>query len=220
MMEKLHEYGLIHNVYTLLSAKILTVLVVYCLYMNLKVVWFQDYVSLSYYYKSYLQCRFIRSWTMCLVTIQSRWPMNSDRSVHIQTRLYMRSSDSVLSRHWPWPTLPPPIRTFGDSRLPRIQWYFKTYISPSIISLYKEKLSKHYCDVIMGMMTSQITSLAIVCSTVYSDVDQRKHQSSASLAFVRGIHRWPVNSPQKGPVMQKMFPFDDVIMTYREVNPP
>ena len=44
--------------------------------------------------------------------------------------------------------------------------------------------------------------------------DQRKHQSSASLAFVRGIHRWPVNSPHKGPVTQKMFPFDDVIMKY------
>ena len=42
--------------------------------------------------------------------------------------------------------------------------------------------------------------------------DQRKHQSSMSLAFVRGIHRWPVNSPHKGPVTRKMFPFDDIIM--------
>ena len=41
---------------------------------------------------------------------------------------------------------------------------------------------------------------------------QIKHQISASLAFVRGIHRWPVNSPHKGPVTRKMFPFDDVIM--------
>ena len=61
-------------------------------------------------------------------------------------------------------------------------------------------------------MASQITSLTIVYSAVYSDVDQRKHQSSASLAFVRGIHRRPVNSPHKGPVTRKMFPFDDVIM--------
>ena len=45
----------------------------------------------------------------------------------------------------------------------------------------------HYDDVIMGAMTSQITSLTIAYSTVYSDADQRKHQSSASLAFVRGI---------------------------------
>ena len=49
-------------------------------------------------------------------------------------------------------------------------------------------------------------------STVYSGIDQRKHQSSASLAFVQVIHRWPVNSPHKWPVTQKMFPFDDVIM--------
>ena len=61
-------------------------------------------------------------------------------------------------------------------------------------------------------MASQITSLAIVYSTVYSDADQRKHQSSASLAFVRGIHRWPMNSPHKRPVTRKMFPFDDVIV--------
>ena len=47
----------------------------------------------------------------------------------------------------------------------------------------------------MGATASQITSLTIVYSTVYSDADQRKYQSSASLAFVRGIHRWPVNSP-------------------------
>ena len=42
--------------------------------------------------------------------------------------------------------------------------------------------------------------------------DQRKHQSSASLALGRGIHRWPVNSPHKWPVTRKMLPFDDVIM--------
>ena len=70
----------------------------------------------------------------------------------------------------------------------------------------------HYCDAIMGTEASQITSLTIVYSTVYSDADQNKHQSSASLAFVRGIHRGPVNSPHKGPVTRKMFPFDDVIM--------
>ena len=64
----------------------------------------------------------------------------------------------------------------------------------------------------MGAMASQITSLMIVFSIFYSGTDQRKHQSSASLAFVRGIHRGPVNSPHKGPVMRKMFPFDDVIM--------
>ena len=67
-------------------------------------------------------------------------------------------------------------------------------------------------DVIMSAIASQITSLTIVYSTVYSGADERKYQSSASLAFVRGIHRWPVNSPHKGPVTLKMFPFDDVVM--------
>ena len=51
----------------------------------------------------------------------------------------------------------------------------------------------HYSDVVMGAMASQITSFAIVYSTVYLGADQRKHQTSASLAFVQWIHRWPVN---------------------------
>ena len=73
----------------------------------------------------------------------------------------------------------------------------------------------HCGDVIMGAIASQITSLTIVYSTVYSDADQRKHQSSASLAFVRGIHREPVNYPHKCPGTRKMFPFDDIIMYAR-----
>ena len=73
-------------------------------------------------------------------------------------------------------------------------------------------ISKHHNDVTIGAMASQLTSLTTIYSTVYSGADQGKHQSSASLAFVRGIHRWPVNSPHKGPVTQKMFPFHDVIM--------
>ena len=72
----------------------------------------------------------------------------------------------------------------------------------------------HYDDVIIWAMASQITSLTIVYSTVDSDADERKHQSSASLAFVRGIHRWPMNSPHKWPVSRKMSPFDDVIMWF------
>ena len=74
----------------------------------------------------------------------------------------------------------------------------------------------HYDGVIMSAIASQITSLTIVCSAFYSYADQRKHQSSASLAFVRGIHQGPVNSPHKWPVTRKMFPFDDVIMLYHD----
>ena len=72
----------------------------------------------------------------------------------------------------------------------------------------------------MTTMDSQITSLTVVYSTVYSDVDQRKNQSSASLAFVRGDSPGPVNSPHKGPVTRKMFPFDDVIMNRMAIGVP
>ena len=64
----------------------------------------------------------------------------------------------------------------------------------------------------MSAMASQINSLTTAYSTVSSCADQKNYQSSAPLAFVRGIHRWTVNSPHKGPVTRNMFPFDDVIM--------
>ena len=86
--------------------------------------------------------------------------------------------------------------------------------SPEVLS--ESQLTYHYNDVIMGAVASQITSLTIVYSTVYSGADQRKLQSSASLAFVRGIHRSPVNSPHKGPVTRKMIPLDDVIMWHND----
>ena len=60
------------------------------------------------------------------------------------------------------------------------------------LSIWSERLWRckcHYIDVIMTTVASQITSLAVVYSIVYSDADERKHQSSASLAFVRGLHR-------------------------------
>ena len=70
----------------------------------------------------------------------------------------------------------------------------------------------HNNDAIMISMAYQITSVSAVYSIVCSGADQRKHQSFTSLAFVRGIHRWPLNSPNKGPLTRKMFLFDDVIM--------
>ena len=78
------------------------------------------------------------------------------------------------------------------------------------------KYVSHYSEIIMGTMTSQITSLTIVYSTVYSGADQKKI-SSASLAFMQEIHWWPVNSPHKWPVTRKRFPFDDIIMSKLEI---
>ena len=70
----------------------------------------------------------------------------------------------------------------------------------------------------MSAMVSQITSVPIVNSTVWPAADQRKHQSSVLLVFVRGIYQWPVNSTHKGPVTRKMFPFGDVIIIRRNVE--
>ena len=88
------------------------------------------------------------------------------------------------------------------------------YILEANCSNLNGRWSSHYNGVIMGAIASQITSLTIVYSVVYSDADQRKHRRSASLAFVWGIHRGPVNSPHNWPVTRKMFPFDDIIMTF------
>ena len=71
--------------------------------------------------------------------------------------------------------------------------------------LFTEIVNDHYSDIIMGAMASKITSLTNVYSAVYSGAHERKHQSSASLAFVRGIHRWPVNSPHKWRITRKCF---------------
>ena len=69
-----------------------------------------------------------------------------------------------------------------------------------------------YSDVMMSAMAFHITTVSMVCSTVCPGADQRKHQSPAVLAFMRGIHWWPVNSPHKSPVTRIMFPFVDVIV--------
>ena len=99
---------------------------------------------------------------------------------------------------------------------PYIRWIHCWWVeSPHKEQMIRRAFRCHYSDVIMTAMAFQITSITIVYSTVYSGTDQWTHQSSGSLAFVMGIHRWPVNSPHKGPVTRKMFPFDDVIMPWR-----
>ena len=80
-------------------------------------------------------------------------------------------------------------------------------------NLYRRAGSFHYSDVIVSAMASQTTGVSIIYSPVCSGVDQRKQQGFASLAFVRGIHRWPVNSSHKGPVTRTLLPFHDVIMS-------
>ena len=91
-------------------------------------------------------------------------------------------------------------------------WWLLLHIMRPFGQEMDSRCQVHYDDVIMAPMASQITNLTVVYSIVYSDANQRKHQNSASLAFVWGIHRGTVNSPHKWPVTRKMFPFDDVIM--------
>ena len=84
-----------------------------------------------------------------------------------------------------------------------IPYMLSSYISTVLctsnaVTTWSTLFCRHYNDVIMKTMEYQITSLTIVYKTVYSSAYQRKHQSSASLAFVRGCHRWPVNSPHIG----------------------
>ena len=93
--------------------------------------------------------------------------------------------------------------------VPNLRQLFLKYVHHLTINC-----TDHYNDVIMSAIACQINSLTIVYSTFYLDADQRTHQSSASPAFLRGIHRGPVNSPCKWPVTRKMFPFDDVIMHF------
>ena len=70
----------------------------------------------------------------------------------------------------------------------------------------------------MSEIVSQISGVSIAYSIICSGADQRKHQSSASLAFVKGIHRSTVDSSHKGPVTSNAYtvPFDDVIMCYED----
>ena len=69
----------------------------------------------------------------------------------------------------------------------------------------------------MGAIASQITSLTIVYSTAYSGADQRKHQSSVSLAFVRGIHRSPV-SPHNVSIWWRHHVSRDVYLEIPDLN--
>ena len=74
------------------------------------------------------------------------------------------------------------------------EWRVERRKIPGLPGSLDHYSAPHYSDVIMSAMASQITGVLIVYSTVCSGGHQRKHQTSASLACVRGIHRWPVNS--------------------------
>ena len=115
----------------------------------------------------------------------------------------------LVKDHLLWET------TKFSGRFIGVSWYYKVlyyYRRPEHSTALGLLQYKQYNDVMMSVMASQITGVSIVWSSVGSGADQKKHQSSASLAFVRGIHGWSVNCPHKRPITREMFPFDDAIM--------
>ena len=146
----------------------------------------------------------------------SSWPLDSWEhiSVKFEFEFYHFHSGKYI-----WKCLLPKWQPFCSGQmtfycLVTNQWN-KLYFLKSSKDKYGivgDRWTRHYNDVITSLMVSQITSLTIVYSTIFSDSDQRKHQSSSSLAFVREIYQWLVNSSHKWPVTRKMFPFDYVFM--------
>ena len=138
----------------------------------------------------------------------SKWHINQQKPGQFYT---------VFITYWGWDKI---CRHFADDIFKYIFLNENVWISIKLSLKFVAKLPfgnipalVHYSDFITSATASKITGVSSVYSTVCSGADQWKPTSSASLAFVRGIHRWPVNSPHKGPVTRKMFPFDDDIMT-------
>ena len=109
----------------------------------------------------------------------------------------------------------------GVLRLVDIYWKSITRKSRLISRIYCVQVSidsradtpsLHYNDVMMSAIASRITSLTIVYSTVCSRRRSKKTSKIRVTGLCEGIHRWPVNSPHKGTVTRKMFPFEDVIV--------
>ena len=140
---------------------------------------------------------------LCTVAILSLKPSYAN-DIYINICLYF--NESAMANSWSYG------RIKGIISMHMSIIFFLRYTQLVVCNILH--MLFHYDDVIMGAIASQITSITIFYSIVYSDIDKRKHQSSASLAFVRGIHRGPVNSSHKWPVTRKMFPFDDVIMLF------
>ena len=132
-------------------------------------------------------------------------------SWHLQNNWYYSQHDRVTSgksRKWHW---------VGSRPFQWVMIVIPKKFTQGFSQFMYMIWALHYSNVIMSAMASQITSLISVYSTV-SGADKIKLESSAPLAFVRGIHRRPVNSPHKWPVTRKRFPFDDVIMDHQEVE--
>ena len=131
---------------------------------------------------------------LCLSLVPGNmWAMQS------WTKILNDISEILFTTKWPH-LGPPSNHNVNDDRHFDICRQFVEDETATI--LWKSQV--RYSDVIMSAMASQITSVSIIRSAVCPGANQRKHQSSAPLAIVRGIHRWAVNSPHKRPVTRKI----------------
>ena len=143
-----------------------------------------------------------------------KWVLDTGNS-SAETHLINSKSRKIAFTHFSWGMLPN-VRIVSGNIAVVVRGLFRLIrhlkIKPEEQARFWSFKWTHYNDVIMGAMASRITCVSVVCSNVCSGAHQRKHQSSSSLAVVRGIHRWLVNSSHKGPVTRKMLPFNDIIM--------
>ena len=121
--------------------------------------------------------------------------------------LYISGVFNVTLTHCP-PPPPPPRKIMTRFKKKDKPCFlidaFRSFHENALRSMAWGLTDNHYNDVIMSAMASQITGFSIVYLTVSLGAYQIKHQSFASLAFVRGIHRWQENSPHKGSVTRKI----------------
>ena len=141
-----------------------------------------------------------------------------DRSTMVQVMAWYRQATSHLSQCWPRSMSPYASQGYNELNIMALTlWGLHNKINNS--NKHNTFWTRHWYRISFQLQWRHNGHDSIsnhqphhCLLNRYSDADQIKHQSSASLAFVWGIHRSPVNSPHKWPVTRKMFPFDDVIM--------
>ena len=126
------------------------------------------------------------------------------------TQMYVWHEDVMAWGRFPhyWPFVR------GIQGSPPLMKWGVTWLDKGILVMRLQIVIQHYNDVMMSAMVSPITGVSTVCWTVCSGADQRKHQSSASLAFMRVTGGFP----SQRSVTRKMFPFDDVIMSLIDIT--
>ena len=148
-------------------------------------------------------------WDVYYEHLDENWPRFNGTALH-----YIRLVILTLFNHQILKLFPNlPILRKDQQKVRQCRWTSIKIMILFVLELLVRITYLILSYVIMGRMRLKSpASRLFTHSIVYLGADHRKHQSSTSLAFVRGIHRWPVNSPHKGPVARKMLPFDDVIM--------